>query len=252
MRLRKRWADVDRRTYVFVIARRLLPTRQSSRLIAEVDCFAHRLALTTMKIPILYSYRRCPYAMRARMALKLAGIEVEIREISLREKPAHMLQVSPKGTVPVLILPDGSVIEESIEIMLFALKADALGATLYQTNGHAGAAALILQNDTDFKQVLDAYKHPERCSTQSQLESRQQGEVFLQQLENLLSKNTYLFDIRPSLADIAIFPFIRQFAAVDSGWFEISPYPNLRIWLKNWTNTDLFKSVMTKNPTFVG
>ena len=202
-------------------------------------------------LPILYSYRRCPYAMRARMALKLAEVAVEIREISLREKPAHMLQVSPKATVPVLVLTDGSVIEESIEIMLFALKTHALA-----DNIHAEVIALILQNDTDFKQALDAYKYPERFPPQSQLVYRQQGEVFLRQLENLLQQNTYLFDATPTFADYAIFPFVRQFSAVDVVWFDgfnqdSANYPKLRTWLKSLVESDLFKSVMKKQPTYI-
>jgi glutathione S-transferase len=198
-------------------------------------------------LPVLYSYRRCPYAMRARLALKLAEIEVEIREISLREKPTHMLQVSPKATVPVLILPDESVIEESLEIMLFALKGHALGGNI-----HEACRALILENDTSFKQALDAYKYPERIPTKTQMQHRAGGEVFLQKLENLLEHNSYLFGAMPSLADIAIFPFIRQFAAVDAVWFENSAYPKLRNWLNEWVDSELFKSVMTKNPTYVG
>ena len=203
-------------------------------------------------LPILYSYRRCPYAMRARMALKLADIAVEIREISLRDKPAHMLQVSPKATVPVLILPDGSVIDESLEIMFWAFshareKNDAL-----QPNIHADSRALVLMNDNEFKKNLDCYKYPERYPTQSQLEYRAQGEVFLQKLGNQLNQHQYLFGDAPSLADYAIFPFVRQFAAVDSAWFETAPYPKLRTWLNNWINSDLFKSIMTKNPTCVG
>ena len=202
-------------------------------------------------LPILYSYRRCPYAMRARMALKLAEVAVEIREISLREKPAHMLQASPKATVPVLVLPDGSVIEESLEIMLFALKTHVLASNI-----HAGVVALILQNDTGFKQALDAYKYPERFPTQSQLVYRQQGEVFLLQLENLLQQNTYLFDATPTFADYAIFPFVRQFSAVDVPWFggfnqDSANYPKLRTWLESLVESDLFKSVMEKQPTYI-
>jgi glutathione S-transferase len=197
-------------------------------------------------LPILYTYRRCPYAMRARMALKLADIEVETREISLRDKPAHMLQISPKATVPVLVLADGNVIEESIDIMLFALNNHAL-----VTNIHADNRALILENDTSFKQALDGYKYPERYPIKTQTQHRADGEFFLQKLENLLSEHTCLLQDSPSLADIAIFPFIRQFAAVDPSWFENSPYPKLRIWLDSWINSDLFKSIMTKNPTFI-
>jgi glutathione S-transferase len=198
-----------------------------------------------LALPILYSYRRCPYAMRARMALKLAGIEVEIREISLREKPAQLLQVSPKATVPVLILHHGSVIDESLAIMEYALKEHAL-----QPSIHAASRAVILENDTNFKQALDAYKYPERHPNKSQLQHRADGEVFLQQLENLLLQNTYLFGAKPSFADYAIFPFIRQFAAVDLVWFEASPYPKLRAWLNSWLESELFLSVMQKQPTF--
>ena len=185
--------------------------------------------------------------MRARMALKLADIEVEIREISLRDKPVHMLQVSPKATVPVLVLANGNVIDESIDIMLFALKNHALGANI-----HAACRALILENDTSFKLALDSYKYPERFPHDTQKNYRTQGEVFLKKLESLLSENSYLLQSTPSLADIAIFPFIRQFAAVDSAWFEQSDYSKLRTWLNHWVNSDLFKSIMTKNPTFVG
>ena len=190
--------------------------------------------------------------MRARIALKIAGIEVEIREISLRDKPAHMLQVSPKGTVPVLILPGiglqgGTVIEESLEIMLFALQAHALGGSL-----DAASRALIQENDSSFKQALDRYKYPERFPGKSQPEYREQGDVFLQKLESLLSKNNYLFGAEPSLADIAIFPFVRQFAAVDAAWFAQCEYTKLKAWLKDWLDSELFESVMTKHPTFVG
>ncbi len=197
-----------------------------------------------MKLPILYSYRRCPYAMRARMALKVAGIEVEIREISLRDKPAHMLQVSAKGTVPVLILQDGKVIDESLAIMEYALKGYALEASI-----NAPSRALILQNDTSFKQALDCYKYPERHKNKNQIEHRADGEIFLQQMENLLQQNTCLFDAKPSFTDIAIFPFVRQFAAVDAAWWESAPYPKLRAWLNTLVNSELFKSIMTKNPT---
>ncbi len=199
-----------------------------------------------MTLPILYSYRRCPYAMRARMALKLADIEVEMREISLRDKPAHMVQVSPKATVPVLVLADGNVIEESTDIMLFALRNHTLGSNI-----HKACMALILENDTGFKQALDGYKYPERYPIKTRIQYRTDGEIFLQKLENLLSENGYLLKATPSLADIAIFPFVRQFAAVDSAWFETAPYPKLRTWLNNWINSDLFKSIMTKNPTFI-
>ncbi len=207
-------------------------------------------------LPILYSYRRCPYAMRARMALKLAGIEVEIREISLREKPAHMLQISPKATVPVLVLQDDQdnkqVIEESIEIMLFALKNHALGSNIHAPSRAHDFKKLVSENDGNFKQSLDAYKYPERFPNKTQMQHRADGEIFLQKLEDLLNQHAYLLSDEVNMADIAIFPFIRQFAAVDSNWFEAAAYPKLRVWLNAWINSELFNSVMIKNPTFVG
>ena len=206
--------------------------------------------LTMVALPILYSYRRCPYAMRARMALKLAGIDVEIREISLREKPAHMLQVSPKGTVPVLALEDGSVIEQSLDIMQWALKEHTL---LANTNAvfRESVLALIAENDGAFKRALDAYKYPERYPNKTQTQHRADGEVFLQKLENMLQDNVYLFGATPSLADIAIFPFVRQFVAVDAAWFDLAPYPKLQLWLKGFIDSELFISIMEKQPTYI-
>lgn len=189
--------------------------------------------------------------MRARMALKLAEIDVEIREISLREKPAHMLQVSPKGTVPVLVLPDGKVIDESLEIMQWAL----LNKHGPQIHSYAGAGpsvlALIAESDGEFKRALDAYKYPERYPHKTQIQYRADGEVFLQKLENLLQENQYLFCDTFSMADIAIFPFVRQFAAVDAAWFEVTPYVQLRIWLRTLVESALFLSIMEKRPTHI-
>lgn len=200
-------------------------------------------------LPILYSYRRCPYAMRARMAIYGANIAVEIREIALRDKPAHMLEMSPKGTVPVLILQNAVVIEQSLDIMFWALQQhdpdDWLKADLNDM------LALISENDSHFKQALDAYKYPERYPQFAQKHYRQQGEVFLQKLENLLNQHVYLFNETTSLADIAIFPFIRQFAAVDSTWFESSNYPKLQNWLNRLTQSELFERVMEKQPTYI-
>jgi glutathione S-transferase len=191
--------------------------------------------------------------MRARMALKIAGIKVEIREISLRNKPAHLLQVSPKGTVPVLVLQDGTVIEQSLAIMQWALQQNDpqgwLQANVEMTH------ALIAQNDSHFKQALDGYKYPERNLQKTQIEHRKNGEVFLQMLESKLLVSPFLLGQKPSLADVAIFPFVRQFAAVDNVWFlgvDSPPYPKLHDWLNGWVNSTLFKSVMTKNPTYVG
>jgi glutathione S-transferase len=183
--------------------------------------------------------------MRARMALKLANIAVETREVSLRDKPAHMLQISPKATVPVLQLADGTVIDESLEIMILAFKEHAMQGTI-----HEASRALIFDNDSSFKKALDAYKYPERHPNQTQIQHRADGEVFLQKLEHMLSLHAYLLSDDAGIADIAIFPFVRQFAAVDDTWWQTKHYPKLYDWLKGWVESELFNSVMTKNPTY--
>lgn len=199
-------------------------------------------------MPILYSYRRCPYAIRARMALKYVNINVEIREIALKDKPAEMLAVSPKGTVPVLVLPDGRVLEQSLDIMHWALqqqdKAGWLTFDIVQTQ------ELIAENDGSFKQALDKYKYAIRFPEQTADVYRAQAEVFLQKLEQLLSQSVFLLGDKVSLADIAIFPFIRQFSGVDLVWFEAATYPKVKTWLNQLISTDLFADIMQKRPTY--
>lgn len=197
-------------------------------------------------LPILYSFRRCPYAIRARMALKYAGVQVELREIILREKPPQMLAVSSKGTVPVLVLPDGSVLDESYDVMRWALN--------HHDPDHwceaalaAEANALIDQNDHSFKAHLDRYKYADRYPEHPMEYYRSQGEVFLTGLEKRLTAGEYLFGNSISIADVAIFPFIRQFAFVDKDWFDCVPYPNLQRWLANFLESDTFLSVMEKH-----
>jgi glutathione S-transferase len=202
-----------------------------------------------MALPILYSYRRCPYAMRARMALWAAQVQVELREVSLREKPQHLLQISPKATVPVLQLPDGTVLEQSLDIMNWALQQNDAQGWLNSETG--AASALISLNDGEFKQALDRYKYPDRYPEQSQLSYREQGEQFLQRLETALAGHRYLLGDAASIADVAIFPFIRQFAAVDSEWFAQSDYGNLRAWLAGWVESALFDEVMQKVAAYV-
>lgn len=196
-----------------------------------------------MSLPILYSYRRCPYAMRARMALRYAGIAVEIREIVLRNKPQAMLAVSPKGTVPVLVLPDGEVIDESLEIMGWALaQHDPDGWRLEDDR----VATLIRENDSSFKQALDRYKYADRYPGQSAETYRRQGELFLARLEVLLAQHACLLTDRLTQADVAIFPFVRQFSMVDADWFATAPYTHLRRWLARLLASDLFIGVMQK------
>jgi glutathione S-transferase len=201
--------------------------------------------------PILYSYRRCPYAMRARMALSYAGIQVEIREIALREKPAHMLAVSPKGTVPVLVLASNEVLEQSLDIMNWALQQSDVDEWIIQDQaGQKLTADLIATNDGAFKQALDKYKYAIRFPENPPDVYRAQGEEFLQRLEILLQQNTYLCRNTISKADVAIFPFVRQFSMVDENWFESADYPSLKAWLNGLLNSQLFLGVMQKYPVW--
>ncbi|MDP3210209.1 glutathione S-transferase [Methylotenera sp.] len=197
-----------------------------------------------MTLPILYSYRRCPYAMRARMALKYAGIAIEIREISLRDKPAHLLEVSPKATVPVLVLLDGAVLEQSLDIMHWALQQHDMDGWLLADSEQT--QQLIAENDTSFKQALDRYKYAIRFPEQSMEDYRSQGEAFLAKLEQRLTQTNFLMGEQVSLADIAIFPFIRQFSAVDADWFASTPYVRLKAWLSLLVESELFNSIMGK------
>jgi glutathione S-transferase len=199
----------------------------------------------TSLLPRLYSFRRCPYAMRARLALLFAELPVELREIVLKNKPSQMLAISPKGTVPVLQLPEGRVIEESREIMIWALeqndKQGLLDAKLIKQ-----ANDLLDKNDDEFKHWLDHYKYADRYPEMSQAEYQERGEIFLQSLEALLNKNAYLLGDSISIADIGIMPFVRQFAHVDRDVFYGLPYPKLQSWLQDWLEHPLFKQAMTK------
>ncbi|MGB5856044.1 MAG: glutathione S-transferase [Oceanisphaera sp.] len=193
----------------------------------------------------LYSFRRCPYAMRARLGILFAELQVELREITLKNKPAEMLAISPKGTVPVLQLVDGAVIEESREIMVWALEQQDPQGLLDATILHQ-ANALLEQNDNEFKHWLDRYKYADRHLEMTQTEYRQRGEAFLQVLEKLLTKNPYLLGDNATLADIGIMPFVRQFAHVDRDVFYSLPYPNLQLWLQHWLEHSYFLQAMTK------
>ncbi len=202
-------------------------------------------------LPVLYSYRRCPYAMRARMALHYADISVEVREIALKAKPAHMLQLSPKGTVPVLVLPDGSVIDESLDIMRWALQQHDPEGWLGSQAQRSQAESLIAENDGPFKRALDQYKYAIRFPEQPPETYRAQGEVFLKQLEMRLHQHTYLLSDQTNLADIAIFPFVRQFSMVDEAWFEATSYHRVKAWLQAWLLSERFSAIMQKYPTYV-
>ncbi len=190
--------------------------------------------------------------MRARMALRYAGINVEIREISLREKPQSMLLASPKGTVPVLIPPNGQVIEQSLEIMEWALNQRDADDWMLSSSSElkAHAAALIAENDGAFKQALDRYKYADRYPEFPMEHYRAQGELFLKRLEELLSYHHYLLRDQLAQVDIAIFPFVRQFSMVDESWFNATRYSKLKVWLSNLKNSQLFNDIMEKHPVW--
>ncbi|HEX8592152.1 MAG TPA: glutathione S-transferase [Pseudomonas sp.] len=198
-------------------------------------------------MPILYSFRRCPYAMRARMALRYAGCEVHIQEVSLKAKPPEMLERSPKGTVPVLVL-EHRVIDQSLDIMHWALAQRDPDNWLMINDGDARRQiqALIEENDQVFKAHLDRYKYFVRYPEFDQAHYRQLAEAFLQKLEVRLQQRDFLVGHRLSLADIALAPFIRQFSAVEPQWFATSAYPKLRNWLQRFTESTLFKAAMAK------
>lgn len=199
----------------------------------------------TVSLPHLYSFRRCPYAMRARLGLLFAELPVVLREITLKNKPKQMLVISPKGTVPVLQLLDGTVIEESLEIMKWALEQQD-PQRLLDAKFLPQADALIEQNDGEFKYWLDRYKYADRHLDMTQTAYRQRGEVFLQVLEELLTKNQYLLGDSVTIADIGIMPFVRQFAHVDREVFYRLPYPKLQRWLKEWLENPVFIQAMMK------
>ena len=195
-------------------------------------------------LALLYSYRRCPYAMRARMALSYAGIAYQLHDISLKDKPAGLLAVSPKGTVPVLVLPDGRVLEQSLDIMHWALQQH--DPSRWLDIDRDNSQALISENDGAFKQALDKYKYASRFPEQSAASYRSQAEVFLCKLEQALQERPFLSGAHLSLTDVAIFPFIRQFAAVDANWFAQATYPKLQAWLQARLESSLFLGVMSK------
>lgn len=204
---------------------------------------------STSILGILYSFRRCPYAMRARLAcaLFLPSQSLELREVVLKNKPQELLEISPKATVPVLQLNSGTVIDESRDIALWALEqASASIQTQYlPVHLQLDIEELIDENDGAFKWALDRYKYADRYE-ETEEHYRELGEVFLAKLEKLLEKNLYLYSSEPCFADIAIFPFVRQFAHVDKNWFEQSSYPKLVQWLNQWLGSELFLSIMDK------
>ncbi|MAR99814.1 MAG: glutathione S-transferase [Nitrosomonadales bacterium] len=198
--------------------------------------------------PYLFSYRRCPYAMRARMALVESEIEFDVYEISLRNKPQEMLSISQKGTVPVLKLNE-LVIDESLEIMKWAYKnskSNQINNIDLELDKHKIANELIELNDGKFKDSLDQYKYFERYPNKSKEEHRKSCYFFLDILEKRLKDKIFLISDERTFVDISIFPFIRQFMNVDKVWFDSSDYIKVRKWLMLLVESDLFKKIMVK------
>lgn len=207
-----------------------------------------------MSIPVLYSFRRCPYAIRARMTLVHCGVVSELREVELKNKPQTMLDLSSKGTVPVLQL-DGLVIDESLDVMRWALNKLALDAEPQE--GWQAALLkhpLVIKNDGYFKHWLDRYKYFDRHPESPQIDYLNNALVFLEQLEAAMVEGepgTWFIDMpKSSCLDIAIFPFVRQFAFVDKAEFDALPLPKLHAWLDYWLSDSLFLSVMSKHPAW--
>ncbi|MEP1767100.1 MAG: glutathione S-transferase [Sulfitobacter sp.] len=189
--------------------------------------------------PILYSFRRCPYAMRARLALQASGTPVELREIVLRDKAAEFLAVSPSGTVPCL-QHDMGVIDESLDIMIWALgQNDPEGWLEMPQAGHDW----IARADGPFKHALDRTKYASRYPDEDPQEHRDAASLFLSDLNETLE--TWLFG-KPTLADFAILPFVRQFAFIDKQWFDAQPWTSVHRWLETFLSSPDFEGIMEK------
>ena len=200
-------------------------------------------------LPTLYSFRRCPYAIRARLALAVSGQRYALHEVLLRDKPAGLLAASPKGTVPVLVLPGGRVIEQSLDIMLWALEQS---DPQHWLNPPAPGASLdamlasIAECDSRFKPALDRCKYPQRYLGSDPAQAWTAAGEWLATLEAALTAAAYLGGAQAGLADVAIFPFVRQFAAIDAARWQAQPWPQLQRWLQQWQDNALFIDTMRK------
>ena len=223
---------------------------------------ASRLPNDPAARPLLYSFRRCPFAMRARLALAVSQQAYDLQEITLRDKPPALLAVSPKATVPVLCLPDGRVLDQSLDIMHWALQQRDPHGWLHADP--ADQADLIASNDGPFKHHLDRYKYPQRYASEHASAAalhgtnagaqalgfaelhRQQATTYLAPLQARLRQQSWLGGAAASLADMAVLPFVRQFAHTDALWFAQQPWPELARWLQDWEASALLASVMHK------
>lgn len=202
--------------------------------------------------PILYSFRRCPYAIRARYTLSLLNLKVEIREVVLRDKPASLLALGGRSSVPQLITEQGGRYPESMDIIRWALASvqDSKGAIHYSLTEERSIEAWLFQTDHRFKYWLDKYKYADRHPDYSETYYRSQAEKFLRRLERQLSKHAFLLGSEMSMADVLVFPFIRQFRGVNSIWFDQSSYPAVKQWLAGILDSEAFTRVMIKLPAW--
>lgn len=199
-----------------------------------------------MSLPILYSFRRCPYAMRARLAIESAGIDVELREILLRDKAPEFLATSPSATVPCLAF-ENEVIDESRDIMLWALRQnDPEGWLNMPAEGHD----IVDVIEGPFKTALDRYKYSTRYNDADKLDERSKASSHLKDLDDRLDNQSWLFGDAPSFADMATLPFVRQFANTDKSWFDDQDWTGLSTWLENFLGSERLKSIMIKYPTW--
>jgi glutathione S-transferase len=211
------------------------------------------MIIKTESLPILYSLRNCPYAMRARIAIFKAKKTVILRDIVLSDKPKEMITASPKATVPIIVLPNGAVIEESFDVMLWAITENDPDDLLHSKNPKFLATMLniIKSFDQDFKACLEQYKCAKRYRESNISECRAACEQYIQTLEIRLTDHDFLLSDKESLADIALLPFIRQFARVERQWYLQSPYPKVRQWLNNYLQSPMFTKVMAKYPLWL-
>jgi len=212
---------------------------------------------SNLSLPVLYSLRNCPYAMRARIAIYYAKQKVALRDLVLTNKPDEMLVASPKGTVPVLVigneLVQPQIIDESIEVMLWALHESDPENLMHSETPHllSEMLSLISKFDTEFKKCFDKYQCAKRYHEDSLVSDREACEKYIAGLEQRIELNGFLMSNKTSLADIALLPFIRKFSKVERQWYLQSPYPNLRAWLNNYLQSRMFSKVMTQYPLWL-
>ncbi len=217
---------------------------QPEQQVDVFDVLGHGNRMTDR--PILYSFRRCPYAMRARLAVAVSGVEVELREIVLRDKAPEFLETSPSATVPCL-KADDVIIDESLDIMLWALEqADPQDWLDPETGDKDGMLGLIAECDGPFKRHLDRYKYDTRYDDADKVDERSAASEFLKKLDTQLAQSDWLFGSRPCLADYAILPFVRQFANAGRDWFDTQDWTALHAWLVRFEQSDRFAHIMPK------